>query len=68
MVRHADAEDARATRISITERGRTTLHERLAQYDELIGAALDRLSDDDRASIAAALPALESFIRTYDFH
>ncbi|WP_236757610.1 MarR family transcriptional regulator [Aeromicrobium sp. PE09-221] len=41
---------------------------RRAQYDELIGEALDRLSDDDRASIAAALPALENFVRTYDFH
>ena len=68
VTRHADAEDARATRISITEQGRATLHERLAQYDTLIGEALDRLSDDDRASIAAALPALENFVRTYDFH
>jgi len=60
--RQDDPQDARATGISITDEGRVMLRRRRAHYDELIAATLNQLSDEDRAAISAARPALERFI------
>ncbi|MFD1859934.1 MarR family transcriptional regulator [Aeromicrobium camelliae] len=64
--RETDPDDARASRISITEAGLTTLSARRRLYDELIGATLDKLDDAERAAISSALPALTRFIEIHD--
>lgn len=64
--RDSDPEDARASRITVTEAGRTTLAERRRRYDDLIGATFETLDIADRNAITAALPALSRFIEAYD--
>ena len=63
VLRMSDPDDKRASLIDLTERGRATLSElwRVRTLD--ITAMLERLSPQERASIEAALPALEKIAR-----
>ena len=63
VLRMSDPDDKRASLIDLTERGRATLSElwRVRTLD--ITAMLERLSPKERASIEAALPALEKIAR-----
>jgi DNA-binding MarR family transcriptional regulator len=60
--REVDPVDRRAARLRLTDRA----HERLASWrtarGELLGAALDRLPENDRDAVAAALPALRRLL------
>jgi DNA-binding MarR family transcriptional regulator len=51
-------EDRREVRVSITKRGRARLESALNARNEYLADRLHQLSDDDRAKVAAALPAL----------
>jgi len=57
-----DAEDARAVLVEITEVGRAQLTEVRAGRAAVLQARLDRLDDEARAALAAALPALDQLL------
>jgi DNA-binding MarR family transcriptional regulator len=63
VMRANDPDDKRASLIDLTELGRSTLSElwRLRTLD--ISTMLERLSPKERATIEAALPALEKIAR-----
>ena len=59
-----DAADARAVRVEITEAGREALDQVRAARTQILQARLDRLDDDARAALAAAIPALDQLLQT----
>ncbi len=58
VVREADPDDGRATRIRITEAGRSVLAERRADRAELISGLLSHLTEPQRLALSDALVAL----------
>jgi len=62
VVRHRDAEDARACHISLTDQGRGKLEAIQDDYRTVLGAALAELDDDDIDRIPSLLHRLEQAI------
>lgn len=62
IVRTPDPDDARSTRVSMSPAGSAALASVRNQRTALLDARLARLSEADRAALAAALPALEALI------
>jgi DNA-binding MarR family transcriptional regulator len=60
VCRGTDPADARAVQVSLTDEGRTMLGRRRAVRAERIATILTRLSRDDQAALAAALPAMDA--------
>jgi DNA-binding MarR family transcriptional regulator len=58
--RAADPADGRVVRVRITADGRAMLAGRRAVRAERVAGLLDRLSPDERAALAAALPAMDA--------
>lgn len=58
--READAADGRVVQVTITDEGRATLARRRAVRAERLAAILAQLSPQERAALAAALPALDA--------
>jgi DNA-binding MarR family transcriptional regulator len=62
IVRSPDPDDARSTRVALSEAGARVLAEVRSQRTALIDARLARLTDSQRAALSAALPALEALV------
>ena len=62
MVRTPDPLDARASRIALTDAGRDELATVRAQRAAVLQARLDRLDDDARAALAAAIEPLDDLL------
>ncbi|EGD40798.1 MarR family winged helix-turn-helix transcriptional regulator [Nocardioides sp. WG-D5] len=62
LARVADDADRRAVLVEITDAGREVLEARRGQRAGVLDAALARVSAEDRAAIAAALPALDRLV------
>jgi DNA-binding MarR family transcriptional regulator len=60
--RETDPDDRRAARLELTAAARRRIADWRDRRAHLVGARLDELSDEDRASIAAALPALRRLL------
>lgn len=58
LVREADPEDARRTRIALTERGLQFAHGLRNYQREALGTALEGFTDDERADLARLLTKL----------
>jgi len=59
-----DAADARAVRVEVTDAGRAQLTEVRAQRAAVLQERLQRLDDEARAALAAALPAFDQLLAT----
>ncbi|OIJ25938.1 MarR family transcriptional regulator [Nocardioides luteus] len=62
LARVADDADRRAVLVEITDTGREVIEARRGQRAGALDAALARVSAEDRAAIAAALPALDRLV------
>lgn len=62
VARASDPGDARGVLISISDTGRARLQEMRSHRTALIARRLDRLDDAQRATLEAALPALEALL------
>jgi DNA-binding MarR family transcriptional regulator len=62
IVRSPDPDDARSTRVALSEAGAGVLAEVRAQRAALIDARLARLTAAQRTALTAALPALEALV------
>ncbi|MEU8271148.1 MarR family transcriptional regulator [Sphaerisporangium sp. NPDC049002] len=62
-VRADDPQDRRVVQVHITDAGRAALAERREARAALLAELLDQLSDAERASLVAALPAVHSLTR-----
>jgi len=62
VVRTPDPLDARAARIALTDAGRDELATVRAQRAAVLQARLDRLDDDARAALAAAIEPLDDLL------
>jgi DNA-binding MarR family transcriptional regulator len=60
VTRSADPADGRVVRVSITDEGRALLARRRAVRAERLGGLLAQLPPEQRAALAAALPALDA--------
>jgi DNA-binding MarR family transcriptional regulator len=60
--RDPDPDDARAIRLRLTPAGHRRVHAWRDRTARTVDAALARLSDDDRAAISHAIPALERLV------
>ncbi|MFL6053712.1 MAG: MarR family winged helix-turn-helix transcriptional regulator [Actinoallomurus sp.] len=60
--RETDPDDRRAARLQLTDAARKRLANWRDRRARLVGTLLDELSEEDRASIAAALPALRRLL------
>jgi DNA-binding MarR family transcriptional regulator len=60
--RAADPADGRVVQVRITADGRAMLAGRRAVRAERVAGLLDRLSPDERAALAAALPAIDALV------
>ena len=60
VTRDPDPADGRVVRVSITGEGEVTLARRRAARAERLAGVLARLSPEDRAALAAALPAMDA--------
>ncbi len=60
--RAADPADGRVVQVRITADGRAMLARRRAVRAERVAGLLDRLSPDERAALAAALPAMDALV------
>ncbi|WOC12283.1 hypothetical protein MP11Mi_13680 [Gordonia sp. MP11Mi] len=58
VTRDPDPDDRRAVVIALTDVGRTTLDEVRMRRDDVLTAALEQLSGEQLAALAAAAPAL----------
>src|SRR5689334_13776425 len=58
--READPGDGRVVQVRLTDQGRDTLARRRAVRAERLAVILDRISAEDRAALAAALPAIDA--------
>jgi DNA-binding MarR family transcriptional regulator len=63
--RERDPADARSSFISVSAQGKETLMRFLDSRTQLMGAHLSTLGDDERAAIAAAMPALRALVDTF---
>ncbi|MFC4531158.1 MarR family winged helix-turn-helix transcriptional regulator [Sphaerisporangium dianthi] len=61
--RAGDAHDGRVVRVHITDAGRAALAERRKARADALARLLSRLGEDERASLIAALPAIDSLTR-----
>jgi len=59
-----DAADARAVLVELTDAGRNQLRAVRADRAAVLQTRLDRLDDDARAALEAALPALDQLLAT----
>ena len=62
--RTADPDDARAVRVALTDAGRDELAAVRSARAAVLQARLDRLDDDARAALAAALDPLDELLST----
>jgi DNA-binding MarR family transcriptional regulator len=62
IVRTPDPDDARSTQVSISPAGAQALAAVRSQRTAILDARLARLTEDQRAALAAALPALEALL------
>ncbi|GAA4196836.1 MarR family transcriptional regulator [Streptosporangium oxazolinicum] len=62
IVRTIDAEDARSVRVALSPEGVRVLAEVRSRRAALLDARLARLSPEQRATLAAALPVLETMV------
>ncbi len=62
IVRSPDPHDARSTRVALSEAGALALRDVRSQRTALLNARLARLTDEQRAAVVAALPALEALV------
>jgi DNA-binding MarR family transcriptional regulator len=60
--RATDPADGRVVQVQITAEGRAMLAGRRAVRAERVAGLLDRLSPDERAALAAALPAMDALV------
>jgi DNA-binding MarR family transcriptional regulator len=60
--RETDPDDRRAARLQLTDAARKRLANWRDRRARLVGTLLDELSEEDRASISAALPALRRLL------
>ncbi|MBV9205911.1 MAG: MarR family transcriptional regulator [Actinobacteria bacterium] len=60
VIREADPADGRVVRVRLTDAGREMLARRRAVRAERLAVILARLSPQDRAALAAALPAIDA--------
>jgi DNA-binding MarR family transcriptional regulator len=60
VTREADPADGRVVQVRLTDEGRETLARRRAVRAERLAVILARLSPQDRAALAAALPAIDA--------
>ena len=60
--RTADPADGRVVQVRITADGKAMLGRRRAVRAERVAGLLDRLSPDERAALAAALPAMDALV------
>jgi DNA-binding MarR family transcriptional regulator len=63
VVREADAEDGRATRIQLTQDGRDTLERVLAAHREFLARVFDDWADQDLKTFASLLERFSETIR-----
>ena len=63
VLRTADPHDARAVRVALTDRGRDELAAVRAKRAAVLEQRLDRLDDDARAALAAALEPLDDLLK-----
>jgi DNA-binding MarR family transcriptional regulator len=61
-VRVVDPDDRRVARVEITDAGRRTLADSRTRKTAFLATRVARLSPDERAALAAALPILEQLI------
>ena len=66
--RHPDAEDRRVVVIGLTETGRAALRDITAVRTRILDAHLQALSGDERAALAAAVPALDKILHHAQAH
>ncbi|MHA7283519.1 MarR family winged helix-turn-helix transcriptional regulator [Arthrobacter sp. TMS2-4] len=57
--RRPDPTDSRAVLVQLTEQGRAAWEEAGRRRNARVAALLDRLDDEERATLAAALPVIE---------
>ncbi|KNC19406.1 ArsR family transcriptional regulator [Arthrobacter sp. RIT-PI-e] len=62
--RHPDPTDSRAVLVTLTDHGRTEWEAASRHRNERVAALLDQLGDDERATLAAALPIIEKLTHT----
>jgi DNA-binding MarR family transcriptional regulator len=62
IVRTPDPSDARSVVVSISPAGAQALARIQSERTALLGARLARLTDEQRAALTAALPALEALV------
>ncbi|WP_433089075.1 MarR family transcriptional regulator [Dactylosporangium sp. CA-052675] len=63
--RRSWADDARVVMVHLTPDGADVLRHRRDTRARLLAGLADRLDDEDRAALAAALPALDRLVTTY---
>ena len=62
--RHPADDDARRVRVSITDAGRARIHETRALRTAWFAQQLDRLTDDERRTLEAAMPVLRKLAQS----
>lgn len=62
VTRQTDPTDARSVRVSLSPAGVETLARIRSERTALLGARVARLTDEQRAALIAALPALEALV------
>lgn len=68
VAREPDPDDRRAVVISITDIGRKAVADIRSRRDDAVTRALGELSDDQRAAIDAAMPALRALQSRLESH
>ena len=63
VTRESDPVDKRATLVALSTEGRGTIDQLWTQRTLGLSSRLDRLSDEERGALEAALPALEKMAR-----
>lgn len=66
--RAADPADGRVVRVGITEAGSEALAARRASRADRLTVLLSRLDDEDRAALAAAVPAIDALTEAVTVH
>ena len=64
--RSTDEADRRSSLLQLTDQGRATLHAIRTERTAFLRRQLDRLSDDDRRCLAAALPVITALAEADD--